>query len=264
MRHLDLAAHPFIDAAFVDALKDENLDYPQVALQAAHILRSDEIQGLQQVSREDGMPCIGSQNYLELARFITLVATLGWETRLGEGAGYDSAMGWAVESLAHTVRTTVFVPGNTLEDMMRLAANNMLRYIWDVKPKDRYAWTLSMQALSTIPEEDIFKRDHEQVMARVRHMLSQAQAWLDEGPWTAVKQAELVIWAEMAFSGFTEPSDEAKDQTKREIKWVTHFRNMRVSPQTAAQTLALFEEADREEVERAARGGAFSASELRL
>jgi len=212
---------PWLDATFESSLNREDLDYPRVALQAAQMLSVEEVQAVANLPREDTRVSVGSRNLLELAKHSVLVATLVWDVGLSQSLkAWDNPMQMASEVTALTIRAMLGI-NSTLDDMKRALAQRYLgHYAWYLRPTDRYAWGLAMEAIHDIDSVDLLQHGQIGMATRFRHLLLQAQIWLEEGAWTATKTAELRRWAELAFLGMAKPSDKAIEIVHAEVSWV--------------------------------------------
>lgn len=252
----------WLDSYFMDRLRTPGADYAMVAKQAALILEPAEVSAMARVLREDRKVCsFPSQNFLDLAHFATNTATLAWDAN--HRFGYESPMDMATEVLARIVRTMVFQPGNTLEDMMRMIASELLLWCWHIQNRERFAWNHAIRAMEHIPQEDVMRHGEDRVMACFRHLLNMAQGFLEEGPWNALKTSEMLRWAEFAFLGFGEPSPEAQAVTKQEIAWALRRRDDMMGEELRQEIEAKMDSLG-EEIDARGRSRAFSDRELKL
>lgn len=211
----------YMDGRFEEALQRQDLDYPRVALQAAQMLKTEEILELARLPREDGSVNQGSRNLLELARHALLVATLAWDSAIVEtGHPWDNPCEMASELTATCVRSLVFVGHQTIQELQRAVAYQVLgNYTWRVSQAKRYAYSLAVAAMSDIPKEDLTMMGREAVSARFLTLLLNATLWLQEGPWNSTKSGDLRRLAELTFEGFTEPAANAVSDARAERSW---------------------------------------------
>lgn len=227
----------YMDARFEEALQRQDLDYPRVALQAAQMLSVDEVLALARTSREDGLVNQGSRNLLELARHALLVSTIAWDGCIVEpGQPWDHPCEMASELSAATVRSLVFVGNQTLQELQRAVAYQVLgNYTWRVSASKRYAYALAVVAMAEIPQDELAALGREAVNARFLNLLLNASLWLQDGPWNDTKASDLKRLAELTFTGFTEPAPVAVNEARKEQSWAERLAaKMRVGAANAS------------------------------